>query len=100
MKVLLTYRYSDLDKQHQYGLMLIEGGQTQYLWLWFHLGQQIPTFYHERFELLPYSVLNIHSATGKGKIIKEYSQDDTVRLAVLIATKINKHLTLQKPKDK
>ena len=100
MKVLLTYRYSSLDNEHQYGLMLTDGSPTQYLWLWFYLGQKFPVNYRKDFALLPYSVLNIHSATGKGKVIKEYSVNGAARLAALICARINKHCEIQKRKLK
>jgi hypothetical protein len=92
MKVLLTYRNSKLNKEHQFGLMLTEGGETQYRWLWFYLGQQLPYEYRKQFALLPYSVLFIHSGVQKGKVLKEYSQNDMLRLALLIIARINKQI--------
>jgi len=41
MKAILSHHYSQLDKCHQFGLIIQdpEGYETYIRWIWFHLGE-------------------------------------------------------------
>ena len=64
MKITLTYEYSKLDKQHQFGVST-ERINVWTQWIWFALGRHLKG---KKVHLYPYEV---------GRVIKEYEENKT-----------------------
>ncbi len=78
MKIELSYQYSELDKNHQFGLVLEdEYYQPYFRWVYFYLGKYLS----DNVRLYPFNV---------GKVLKNYKWcNDAEKQAKLIANKIN-----------
>jgi hypothetical protein len=78
IKIELSYQYSDLDKEKQYGIV-IEGLNEDYSrWIFYFLGCR----FGQRINLYPFKI---------GKTVKDYKYcSDAERQANLIANKIIK----------
>lgn len=80
MKVRLTYKYSELDKEHQFGLTFTEYSEVYEMyvrWIYFHLGR-----------LLGNDKITIYQFDS-GKVVKEYKYcNDAERQASLVFNKI------------
>lgn len=84
MKILLSYKYSELDKRPEWGIEIIDGENYEIYvrWIWWYLGKANISVY-------PYSV---------GSIVKEYKYcNDAKKQAQYIINRINKTLNPQIP---
>jgi|688.fasta_scaffold368256_5 hypothetical protein len=63
----ITYKYSDLDKEHQFGIEQIRNAPIYNAWVWFYLGE---LFAGSKPQIYPYKLM----AHGfeKVKILKAY----------------------------
>lgn len=80
--VQITYSYSELDKQHQYGIFVNFIYTTYENWIWFGIGQVINT--KPKFVIYPYPI--------KGKIIYSVNIDMTKTSADVLGRKIAKKI--------
>lgn len=85
LQIKVSYRYSDLDKAHQFGVEVIDNQSSDiYIrWVWFHLGAYL-YFYTKKddFRLFPYDV---------GTVSFTYENcNDAQRQAKMIANRIIK----------
>lgn len=86
MKIELSYKWSDLDKEHQFGLVTTGDAQAYIQWIWYYLEVFLGT--DRRYTLYPFSLT---SDWQKGKVLKSYKfHTDAERQAKLIANRINK----------
>ena len=102
MKAEVTYRYNELDKQHEFGLLFFFEGYAHlaYInWIWFHMGSRMYEVKTDmkrdknEFIIYPYS---LKTFTGS-KIIGKYNfNEKSERLANLISNKIIKTLLKNK----
>lgn len=86
MKIELTYKYSELDKKHQFGIKTTgdEYSKTYINWVWFYLGMMLPP--RVNYTIYP---LNLND----GVLIKEYVfANDAQRQATFIVTRIKTKL--------
>lgn len=100
MKFELSYKYSELDKEPQFGLLIeANAGYENYVrWVWYYLGAHIGT--NRQFELYPYSLHSFNYDAIKPKTIKDYKyQNDAKRQAMLIHNAI-KRTMLNVPRSK
>ncbi len=81
MKIELSYKYSDLDKEPQFGLV-IEGVKEVYArWIYFYIGVHIGT---KKQTIYPFK---------RGRILYSYKYlNDAERQGLLIVNKIKKQL--------
>ncbi len=79
MKASLYYRYSKLDKEHQFGLV------ADNVWIWFYLGQNMKGI---KFTLYPYQC----SWHPDWKLLKEYNYNGAHEIADWIARRIKSKL--------
>jgi len=81
MKIELSYKYSELDKQHQFGLV-IDGVQENYSrWVYFYLGKHLGI---KEPSIFPYKV---------GEVLYDYKYlNNAEKQGSLIANKIVKQL--------
>jgi len=80
MTIELSYKYSELDKCHQFGIEFkdLQGWEIYARWVFFYLGVN----FGKRHRLYPYNV---------GKVIKEYKNcNDAERQAKLLYNRITK----------
>ena len=82
MRLQLFYRYSVLDKQHQYQVVGSETIWTQ--WVWFHMGRLIPK--NAKYSLYPYEM----SFVDNNQLLKEYDGNSARIVAGWIVNRINK----------
>lgn len=83
MTIRLTYKYSNLDKEHKFGLTFMQGEayEAYIRWVWFYLGERLA---NRKFALYPFDL-------NDGKILKEYQfYNDAEKQAKFIANKILK----------
>jgi hypothetical protein len=86
MKVEITYQWSELDKNHQFGISLKEGeNNIHYNWAWYYLGKFMADIKPKNIAIYPYSV---------GKQIASYKYHDANKIALLIRNKIIKQYNL------
>lgn len=57
--IIITYRYSNLDNRHEYGMQIDSLSISYINWIWFGIGQILP--FKTKFEIYPYLI--------EGKII-------------------------------
>ncbi len=90
MKVKLSYRYSELDKEHQFGVTLEENNkehyQNMYQWLWFYLGAYLGK--DRKVRIYPFAL---------DKTLKGYNYNDAKKIAGWICNRIEKKVK-NKPK--
>jgi hypothetical protein len=86
MKIELSYKYSQLDKEPQFGLMCEAESiwdEAYIRWIYFYLGE---FFGGKRPRIYPFTI-------NEGRILKNYKMcNDAKRQARLIFNKINKTL--------
>jgi hypothetical protein len=85
MSIELSYKWSDLDKKHCFGLDFtnLPFGETYIRWVWYHLGQ-LMIAKKQNVLILPYK-------PGNSKVYKNYKYcNDARRQAALLANAINK----------
>jgi hypothetical protein len=88
MKINLSYKYSDLDKCHCFG---VDFENTEFRdaychWVWYYLGVYLGKI--KSFNLYPYSQTN---SPMYGKVLKTYkSSKGADEVAKLIVNRINK----------
>jgi hypothetical protein len=81
-KVQITYSYSKLDKQHQYGIFTNFLSPTYENWVWFGIGQVINT--KPKFVIYPYQI--------EGKTIYSPNTDMSRTSADVLGRKIAKKI--------
>lgn len=85
MTIELTYRYSDLDKRHEFGLITEGDNEICIRWIWYYLGVYLGA--DCKYKLYPFSMVD---AFG-GKVLKSYKYSHSAdQQAKLIANRINK----------
>lgn len=85
MVIELSYRYSDLDKRQEFGLVTEGHNETYIRWLWFFLGTYLGPY--SGFQLYPFS----QTGAWKGRVLKSYKyHTDARKQALLIANRIHK----------
>jgi hypothetical protein len=86
MKIELSYIWSDLDNEHQFGLVSEDVPTVYNQWVWFYLGVFLGM--EHKYVLYPFSMLG---NWRQGKILKSYKlHTDAERQARLIANRIIK----------
>lgn len=90
MNIILSHKYSELDRCEQFGLVFQDPEQheTYIRWVWFHLGAQLKDVPSEQFRLYPFDLGKIWKASHK---TYKYCNDGT-RQAKFIANRIIKIL--------
>ena len=83
MTIKLFYRYSQLDKKHQYQIVAELSYFTQ--WVWFYLGRLTPEEWI--FQIYSYEM----TWDIQNKLLKEYKQTDARKVAWFILRRIIKH---------
>ena len=90
MKITLSYKYSTLDKCHEFGLEFsdCEHDETYVRWVWFHLGELMAEM---KVNKRPYDTLLFPFKCEK--TLKTYAYcNDASRQAKYIYNRINKKL--------
>jgi len=73
-EIEIWYRYSELDKEHQYSIVCRERDYVSWsknlwiFWLWYRMGEQFTKKEKKQFQVLPYSM----EWDKTSKIIKKY----------------------------
>ena len=87
MTINLSYKYSDLDKQHQFGLDFtnFHFGETYIRWVWYYFGQEM---INKKGNVIIYPYI-----ASKSKIYKRYKYcNDAKRQAALLRRAILKKI--------
>jgi hypothetical protein len=96
MSVEIHYRYCELDKKHEYGVVAPFNSSTVYLnywtyWLWYYIGH-FTKGKHRRPTIIPFA----NSWDEKSKLIKEYTDIRSAEVcAKRITNFIQKHYSKQ-----
>lgn len=86
--IKLYYKYSTLDKQHQFGIISDNPDDSIYLWVFYHIGELMGSN-----KLKQGKEWNIYPYNWAGtKLIGEYKPHDAIIIAKLIFNKIHKRI--------
>jgi len=87
MEIELTYRFSELDKEHQFGIVILnqrDFTENYFRWMWFYMGVYLG---EKRPAIYPYSIGK--ETYFKGKNLKKYKYcNDANRQAKLLCRRI------------
>ena len=86
MKIHFYYRWSDLDHEHQFGVVPDREYSVYFSWVMFHLGYEFAKADMSNIRLYPYRLYD------QQKPEKTYTTNGADKVAKLIFKRIKKHL--------